>query len=60
MFWSGVIAGAGARGVSAFAVPGDRAGLHGEHDMLVLDIGLPGIDGIEVCARVREERPAVP
>jgi DNA-binding response OmpR family regulator len=36
------------------------AGLHGEHDLLVLDIGLPGIDGIEVCARIREERPAVP
>jgi DNA-binding response OmpR family regulator len=36
------------------------AGLHGDHDLLVLDIGLPDIDGIEVCHRIREERPAVP
>ena len=26
-------------------------------DLLVLDIGLPGIDGIEVCRRARELRP---
>jgi DNA-binding response OmpR family regulator len=36
------------------------AGVDGEHDLLVLDIGLPGSDGIEVCRRVRESRPAVP
>jgi DNA-binding response OmpR family regulator len=32
----------------------------GEHDLLVLDIGLPGMDGLEVCHRVREQRPWVP
>ncbi len=29
-------------------------------DMIVLDLMLPGLDGIEVCRRVREVRPAVP
>ena len=36
------------------------AGVDGEHDLLVLDIGLPGADGAEVCRRVREGRPTVP
>jgi DNA-binding response OmpR family regulator len=36
------------------------AGVDGAHDLLVLDIGLPGVDGLEVCQRVREGRPAVP
>src|SRR3954452_11459938 len=36
------------------------SGVRGEHDLLILDIGLPGVDGIEVCHRVREDRPAVP
>ena len=29
----------------------------GEFDLLVLDIGLPGIDGVEVCRRARDLRP---
>jgi DNA-binding response OmpR family regulator len=36
-----------------------RIGLDGGHDLLVLDIGLPGLDGLEVCRRVRETRPDV-
>jgi DNA-binding response OmpR family regulator len=36
------------------------SGVDGEHDLLILDIGLPGVDGIEVCHRVREGRPTVP
>ena len=36
------------------------SGVDGAHDLLILDIGLPGVDGLEVCQRVREGRPAVP
>jgi DNA-binding response OmpR family regulator len=36
------------------------AGMDGKHDLLVLDIGLPGLDGLEVCRRVRDVRPSVP
>ncbi len=36
------------------------AGIDGAHDLLILDIGLPGVDGLEVCQRVRESRPSVP
>jgi DNA-binding response OmpR family regulator len=37
-----------------------RRGVEGEHDLLVLDVGLPSLDGLEVCRRVREARPRVP
>jgi DNA-binding response OmpR family regulator len=36
------------------------AALDGKHDLLVLDVGLPGTDGLEICRRVREARPSVP
>jgi DNA-binding response OmpR family regulator len=32
-------------------------GIAGEHDLMLLDLGLPGLDGIEVCRRVRAARP---
>ncbi|MGH3783796.1 MAG: response regulator transcription factor, partial [Pseudonocardiaceae bacterium] len=31
-----------------------------EVDLLVLDLGLPGMDGLDVCRRLRRERPDVP
>jgi DNA-binding response OmpR family regulator len=37
-----------------------RRGIAGEHDVLVLDVGLPSLDGLEVCRRVRDARPRVP
>jgi DNA-binding response OmpR family regulator len=33
------------------------AGAHGAHDVVILDLGLPGLDGIEVCRRIRSARP---
>jgi DNA-binding response OmpR family regulator len=32
----------------------------GQVDLLVLDLGLPGMDGLEVCRRVRAEHPDLP
>ena len=37
-----------------------RAGAGGDHDLVILDLGLPSLDGLEVCRRIREERPGVP
>ena len=37
-----------------------RYALADEFDLLVVDIGLPGLDGLEVCRRVRAARPRVP
>jgi DNA-binding response OmpR family regulator len=36
-----------------------RAG-EGEVDLMVLDLGLPGMDGLEVCRRVRAWKPDLP
>jgi DNA-binding response OmpR family regulator len=35
-------------------------GVDGDHDLLLLDIGLPGKNGLDVCRRVRAGRPSVP
>ncbi len=37
-----------------------RAALGGEPDLLLLDLGLPGLDGLEVCRLVRRERARLP
>jgi DNA-binding response OmpR family regulator len=37
-----------------------RLGVERDYALLVLDIGLPGLDGLEVCRRVRRERPTLP
>jgi DNA-binding response OmpR family regulator len=34
--------------------------LSGEVGLVVLDIGLPGMDGLEVCKRLREHSPLIP
>jgi DNA-binding response OmpR family regulator len=37
-----------------------RLGAGGDYDLLLLDLGLPGLDGLEVCRRVRAVRPRLP
>jgi two-component system KDP operon response regulator KdpE len=32
----------------------------GDHDLIIVDVGLPGMDGLEVCRRIRIEQPSVP
>jgi two-component system response regulator RegX3 len=39
---------------------GLRAGLSGDHDLIVLDLMLPGLSGFDVCERVRSQHPRVP
>jgi DNA-binding response OmpR family regulator len=42
---------------------GEEAAIRGvdeEYDLLVLDLGLPNVDGLEVCRRVRAAHPRVP
>ena len=39
-------------GEAALELAGER-----ETDLVVLDVGLPGIDGVEVCRRLSERRP---
>jgi DNA-binding response OmpR family regulator len=36
------------------------AALEQDPDLLVLDLMIPGFDGIEVCRRIREARPSIP
>ena len=35
---------------------GLRVALAGEYDLIILDLMLPGMDGFEVCKRIREEK----
>jgi DNA-binding response OmpR family regulator len=37
-----------------------RLGVEDDYDLVVIDIGLPTLDGLEVCRRIREAHPRVP
>jgi two-component system response regulator RegX3 len=53
-----------AAGHEVEAVEDGRSGLergtHGDFDLLLLDLMLPGMDGLEVCRRLRQSRPELP
>ena len=35
---------------------GLKAALEGDYNLVILDLMLPGVDGFEVCRRIREEK----
>ena len=39
---------------------GEKLALRNEFDILILDVILPGINGYELCRRIREKKPLVP
>lgn len=41
-------------------IEGERLALRGSFDLVVLDLMLPGRGGLEILARLRRERPALP
>jgi DNA-binding response OmpR family regulator len=42
---------------AADGVLGLRLALANHYDLMILDLGLPGIDGLELCRRLREQSP---
>ena len=39
---------------------GEKLALHNEYDLVILDLILPGINGLEVCRHIRQHRADVP
>jgi len=59
---SGLVRVLESQGYRARRVARGRAALEvaGQAELVVLDLGLPDLDGIEVCRRLRRARPALP
>lgn len=39
---------------------GEKLALRNEYDILILDVILPSINGIDLCRRIRDKKPSVP
>ena len=46
--------------IAADGITGRDLALTGDFDLLVLDIGLPGLDGFSVLSQLRKDRPDLP
>ncbi|RSK49906.1 response regulator transcription factor [Hymenobacter rigui] len=46
--------------ITGNGLEGLRLGAEGQFDVIILDIMLPGLNGIEVCRRLREQRVSTP
>jgi DNA-binding response OmpR family regulator len=44
----------------ADGIKGCESALSGQYDLVLLDVMLPGMDGVAICRKIRDKRPAQP